>query len=301
MRHRRRGRKLGRNPNHQRALLRSLASALFLTERDAEGDDNNRPRSRAGSSPPWRRPRKCGRWWSGASRIARRALPHQEAADELEPNADRNSEQWRAWRQSERWQEWSQAIAPVVAARRRALRLLGDKQAVQILFDDIAPRFADRDGGYTRVLRLAKPRLGDAGTRAILELVGKNDRVRREGGPAVVRVRRAPQSQPTAPPRSIDRAASETRSDCRSAGSSSTVAQPSAVTFSQRRLCRPSSTSAADVRRGQSRMDSARQQRFFRRDPPRPASTSPSTCAGCATTWSPGWTSFGTSTCRGWR
>ena len=68
----------------------------------------------------------------------------------------------------------------MVAARRRALRLLGDKQAVRILFDDIAPRFADRDGGYTRVLRLAKPRLGDAGTRAILELVGKNDRVRRK-------------------------------------------------------------------------------------------------------------------------
>ena len=112
--------------------------------------------------------------------IARRALPQHEAADELEPNADRNSEQWRAWRQSERWQEWSRTIAPVVAARRRALRLLGDKQAVKILFDDIAPRFADRQGGYTRVLRLAKPRLGDAGTRAILELVGKNDRVRRE-------------------------------------------------------------------------------------------------------------------------
>ena len=98
----------------------------------------------------------------------------------MEPNADRNSEQWRAWRQSERWQEWNRAIAPVVAARRRTLQLLGDKQAVRILFDDIAPRFADRHGGYTRVLRLAKPRLGDAGTRAILELVGKNDRVRHE-------------------------------------------------------------------------------------------------------------------------
>jgi large subunit ribosomal protein L17 len=68
----------------------------------------------------------------------------------------------------------------VVAARRRAMRMLGDKQAVKILFDEIAPRFADRDGGYTRVLRLAKPRLGDAGTRAIIELVGKNDRVRKK-------------------------------------------------------------------------------------------------------------------------
>ena len=37
--------------------------------------------------------------------------------------------------------------------------------------------FTDRPGGYTRVLRLAQPRLGDAGTRAILEFVGVRDRV----------------------------------------------------------------------------------------------------------------------------
>jgi large subunit ribosomal protein L17 len=67
-------------------------------------------------------------------------------------------------------------MAPVVAARRRALRLLGSKEAVQILFADLAPRFADRPGGYTRVLRLATPRLGDAGTRAILEFVGTHER-----------------------------------------------------------------------------------------------------------------------------
>ena len=36
MRHRRKGRVLGRSPSHQRALLRNLASALFLTERDAD-------------------------------------------------------------------------------------------------------------------------------------------------------------------------------------------------------------------------------------------------------------------------
>ncbi len=52
----------------------------------------------------------------------------------------------------------------MVAARRRVLRLLGSKQAVRILFEELAPRFADRTGGYTRILHLAKPRLGDAGT-----------------------------------------------------------------------------------------------------------------------------------------
>ena len=54
---------------------------------------------------------------------------------------------------------------------------MGDKAAVRILFDDVAPRFEDRDGGYTRILKLATPRLGDAGARAILEFVGENDRV----------------------------------------------------------------------------------------------------------------------------
>jgi large subunit ribosomal protein L17 len=179
MRHRRRGRKLGRKPPHQRALLRSLATALFLTERDAEGEDN-KPKVKGRIITTIEKAKEVRPLVERCITIARRALPHQEAADELEPNADRNSEQWRAWRHSERWRQWSQAIAPVVAARRRALRLLGDKQAVRILFADIAPRFADRDGGYTRVLRLAKPRLGDAGTRAILELVGKHDRARKK-------------------------------------------------------------------------------------------------------------------------
>jgi len=40
-----------------------------------------------------------------------------------------------------------------------------------LVFEVIAPRFADRPGGYTRILKLAKPRLGDAGERAILEFV----------------------------------------------------------------------------------------------------------------------------------
>ncbi len=179
MRHRRRGRKLGRNPNHQRALLRSLASALFLTERDAELDDN-KPKTKGRIITTIEKAKEVRPLVERCITLARHSLPHQEAADQLEPNAERHSEQWRAWRQSDRWHEWSRTIAPVVAARRRALRMLGSKQAVKILFDDIAPRFVDRDGGYTRVLRLAKPRLGDAGTRAILELVGKNDRVRRK-------------------------------------------------------------------------------------------------------------------------
>lgn len=59
-----------------------------------------------------------------------------------------------------------------MTARRRVTTLLGDKQAARILFEKVAPRFADRPGGYTRILKLATPRLGDAGARAMLEFVG---------------------------------------------------------------------------------------------------------------------------------
>jgi large subunit ribosomal protein L17 len=179
MRHKRRGRKLGRNPNHQRALLRNLASALILTERDAELDPNP-PKVKGRIVTTLSKAKEVRPLLERCISIARRALPHQEAADRLEPDAERDSTQWQSWRRSDQWQEWNQTIAPVVAARRRALKLLGDKQAVRILFDEIAPRFEDRPGGYTRVLRLAEPRLGDAGPQAILELVGTHDRQRRK-------------------------------------------------------------------------------------------------------------------------
>ena len=109
--------------------------------------------------------------------IARRSLAASEAAAQLESAAERGSQEWKTWRNSDQWNAWNQAIAPVVTARRRCVTLLGNKQAVEILFDDVAPRFADRPGGYTRIVRLAQPRLGDAGQQAILEFVGVRDRI----------------------------------------------------------------------------------------------------------------------------
>ena len=176
MRHRRRGRKLGRSPSHQRALLRNLASSLFLTERDAELDDNE-PKVKGRIVTTISKAKEVRPLVEKCITIARRSLTAQRDAEEFATTAERNSDEWRQWREGDQWQQWNQAIAPAVAARRRAIQLLGDKQAVSILFDDIAPRFEDRDGGYTRILRLAQPRLGDAGTRAILEFVGQNDRV----------------------------------------------------------------------------------------------------------------------------
>jgi len=58
-----------------------------------------------------------------------------------------------------------------LARFRRALSALQDKDAVRKLFDVLGPRYAARSGGYTRVMRLPGYRIGDGGTRAILELV----------------------------------------------------------------------------------------------------------------------------------
>ena len=104
--------------------------------------------------------------------IAKKGISASAAAEEFAAPAERDTPAWKAWRESETWRKWSQARAPVVTARRRVTTLLGDKQAARILFEKVAPRFVDRPGGYTRILKLATPRLGDAGPRAILEFVG---------------------------------------------------------------------------------------------------------------------------------
>ena len=176
MRHRRKGRVLGRAPNHQRALLRNLASALMLTERDAEFDDN-KPKVKGRIITTLEKAKEVRPLVEKCITIACRSIPQQTAAGEFGTTAARNSAEWRTWRTSDRWKKWNKAISPVVAARRRVLAMLGDKQAVRVLFETIAPRFTERNGGYTRILRLAKPRLGDAGTRAVIEFVGVRDRV----------------------------------------------------------------------------------------------------------------------------
>jgi large subunit ribosomal protein L17 len=56
-------------------------------------------------------------------------------------------------------------------ARRLAFRVLHRKDVVKILFDDIAPQFKERHGGYTRLVKLGQ-RMGDGAHVAILELVG---------------------------------------------------------------------------------------------------------------------------------
>jgi large subunit ribosomal protein L17 len=64
-----------------------------------------------------------------------------------------------------------------LCARRRALALLVNKAAVKHLFETVAPLYAERVGGYTRIVRLSKSRVGDGSELCYLELMP-------EGAPA---------------------------------------------------------------------------------------------------------------------
>jgi len=81
-----------------------------------------------------------------------------------------------------------------LASRRRAISLLGNRAiyreedgeivksgtVIGKLFSEFGPRYLDRPGGYTRIIRLARRRLGDNGQLVLLQLVGQEGEVTQE-------------------------------------------------------------------------------------------------------------------------
>jgi large subunit ribosomal protein L17 len=95
------------------------------------------------------------------------------------------------------------AKAGTLHARRLVLARLRDKDATTTLFKEVAPRFADRPGGYTRIIRRHERRLGDAGQTAFLELLKEGEtkiRARQPQAPTAPRVDASPESRPVATP-----------------------------------------------------------------------------------------------------
>jgi large subunit ribosomal protein L17 len=116
MRHRRSGKKLGRDSAHRKALYSNLAGSLI----------------------------EHGRIKTTVAK-AKAVKPFAEQMITLGKRGD-------------------------LHARRLALAELRSQDVVHVLFADVAPRFADRPGGYTRIVKLG-PRLGDAAEMVYLELV----------------------------------------------------------------------------------------------------------------------------------
>lgn len=178
MRHRVKGKKLGRNGSHRKAMFRNMATSLIKTL-DQDEDLEGRAKVSGRIITTVAKAKELRPQIEKLITIARKAAVIEERAREFETDAERGTDEWKSWRQSDQWNQWSQAMAPAVTLRRRAFSTLRDDQAVEILFSDLAERFADRDGGYTRIVKLATTRLGDAGKQALIEFVGENDRVRR--------------------------------------------------------------------------------------------------------------------------
>ena len=160
MRHRRAGRKLNRNAAHRLSLFRNLSRALITHERITTTV------AKAKSLRPF---------VERLITLAKRAA----AANDGSPAGK----------------------ARALHLRRQAMSRLGpihgtgiyDKKGEPVevndtvlkkLFNDIGPRFKDRPGGYTRVLKLHERRLGDAGEQAIIELLRVGESKPRKERPA---------------------------------------------------------------------------------------------------------------------
>jgi len=134
MRHRRAGVHLSRPTAHRKALFSNLVAALLTNERIQTTDAKAKE----------------------TRRLAERTITWaRRVGDILSKKADRRT---------------PDESARVVHAVRMARRVVRDRLAVTKLFDDIAPRFAARRGGYTRIVKIGQ-RPGDAAPMSLLELI----------------------------------------------------------------------------------------------------------------------------------
>jgi large subunit ribosomal protein L17 len=199
MRHRMKGRKLGRNGTHRKAMFKNMATSLILSVR-ADEDDAAAPKVPGRIVTTIAKAKELRPRVEKLVTLARKARVHEQQAEEFATNAERGTSAWKSWREGEQWQKWVNAKSPAIAARRRAFAVLRSKDAVDILFDELAERFEKRDGGYTRIVRLPSRRLGDGGQKAILEFTGERDRPKssRAKAPVVKKESTVPAESPLA-------------------------------------------------------------------------------------------------------
>jgi large subunit ribosomal protein L17 len=164
MRHGKAGRHLGRSSGHRRALYRNLITELFRHERI----QTTEAKARAVRPLAERLVTKARK--ARAERVVELAMERNKQklaawfnvrrADQLIALADQGDEEALG----------RMAAEMALHARRQLLAELTDHDVAHKLVEEIAPRFEDRPGGYTRMFKLGERR-GDAARMALLELV----------------------------------------------------------------------------------------------------------------------------------
>jgi len=157
MRHRVAGLRLSRPTAHRKALFSNLVAALFQNERIRTTEAKARE----------------------TRRLAERTITWaRRVGDILRKKKDARS---------------PEESARVVHAVRMARRIVRDWDAVVKLFDELAPRFAARRGGYTRILKMGQ-RPGDAAPMSLLELVADEAPAAKESASEGAKAKGAPKA-----------------------------------------------------------------------------------------------------------
>ena len=150
MKHKVFGRKLGRKTQHRRAMWRNMAVSLFTHGQIT----TTLPKAKSVQPFVEKLISKARRGDLHSRRLVLRALGGDSLlmtgaeGDDIERN---------------RYGEITEQMR------------VGAPRVVAHLFNEIAPRYADRGGGYTRIIKLAKHRIGDAADLVVLQLVGESD------------------------------------------------------------------------------------------------------------------------------
>lgn len=166
MRHRIKGRKLGRNSPHRRALFRSLSRAVVLTCGGARNDGKGRIQTTLAKAKELRP------FLERLVTIAVKAKLRFGEARDLACSYARGTAEWKAWRITNDGLVWVTAQAEYIHLYRMLFDVVRSREVVRLLIEVVAPRFVGRPGGYTRVVRIAKRRLADGAQLAMIEFVG---------------------------------------------------------------------------------------------------------------------------------